>query len=130
MTTVPRTSRVREHRPRAARVPRPRKPSRHLDVTSGPRTRPGWPDEVVDAPLRESSTELPARPPIALSTAPQTGPQTGPPVAVRRRTIPEPRLLRTGAAAALGMVVMAALLGTVGGIVLLWLGTSMLQYLR
>jgi hypothetical protein len=49
---------------------------------------------------------------------------------VRRRTIPEPRLVRTGAAAAVGMLLVAALIGTVGGFVLLWLGTSMLQYLR
>ena len=122
MTTVPRPSRVREYRPRAARVPRPRKSSLEPDVTVGPRTRPGWPDQVVGARPRKPPTELPARPPTTVPPAP--------PVAVRRRTIPEPRLLRTGAAAALGMVVMAALLGAVGGIVLLWLGTSMLQYLR
>ena len=126
MTTVPRTSRVRENRPRPARVPRPRKPvdqrSRDLDVASGPRARPGWPDQVGGPPTRE----MPARPP----TAPPTAPPSEPPVAVRRRTIPEPRLLRTGAAVVVGMVLMAALLGTVGGILLLWLGTSMLHFLR
>lgn len=45
----------------------------------------------------------------------------------RRRT---PALVRTGEAAVLAMVLLAALLGTVGGLVLLWVGTRMLDYLR
>lgn len=49
---------------------------------------------------------------------------------VPRPTIPEPSLVRTGVAAAAGMVLLATLLGTVCGIALLWLGTQMLVQLR
>ncbi|HEX2894643.1 MAG TPA: hypothetical protein VHO29_11650 [Marmoricola sp.] len=47
-----------------------------------------------------------------------------------RPTVPEPSLVRAGVSAVVGMVLLAALLGAVGGIALLWLGTQMLVYLR
>lgn len=49
---------------------------------------------------------------------------------VPRPTIREPSIARTGVSAVVGMVLLATLLGAVGGIALLWLGTQMLVQLR
>lgn len=62
--------------------------------------------------------------------ATEPGHQRAPVEDVPRPSLHEPSLARTGASAVLGMVLLAILLGTVGGIALLWLGTQMLVSLR